>query len=101
MRGGHHQWNSSRQYHDSWICWSPPQLTLCLLWYLLKVMAVDRDKYETEATEKNQNYYAVIEDVKLADMEIVEVQKQIIEVDAKLKSQQNMFVFHCPCSCLR
>ena len=55
-------------------------------------MAEDRDKYETEATEKNQNYYAVIEDVKLADLEIVDVQRQIIEVNAKLKSQQKMCV---------
>lgn len=53
--------------------------------------AVERDKYEAEATHKNQKYYAVIEDVKLADMEVVEVQKQIIDVETKLKSQQNMY----------
>jgi len=58
---------------------------------VIEGMAEERDKYEIEATEKNQNYYAVIEDVKLADMEIVEVQKHIIEVDTKLKSQQNMY----------
>jgi chromosome segregation ATPase len=58
----------------------------------IEAMAEDRDKYEGEATAQNQNYYAVIEDVKLADMEIVDVQRQIIEVDTKLKTQQNMCV---------
>jgi chromosome segregation ATPase len=57
----------------------------------IEAAAEEREKYEVEATQKNQNYYAVIEDVKLADMEIVEVQKQIIEVETKLKSQQNMY----------
>ena len=54
-------------------------------------MSADRDRYDQEAQDAQQRYYAALENVKLAELQIAEVQKQIVDQETKLKSQQNTY----------
>jgi len=58
---------------------------------VIEAMSADRDRYDQEAQDAQQRYYAALENVKLAELQIAEVQKQIVDQETKLKSQQNTY----------
>ena len=51
----------------------------------------EREKYAIEASDAAAKYQAALEEVKLREMNILDLQKQITEADYKLKQQQNMY----------
>eukprot|EP00742_Colponemidia_sp_Colp-10_P001279 GILJ01001378.1.p1 GENE.GILJ01001378.1~~GILJ01001378.1.p1 ORF type:complete len:869 (-),score=252.53 GILJ01001378.1:154-2760(-) len=51
----------------------------------------DREKYGIEASQANAKYYQALEEVKLKDNQLSELQKKIVEAEAKLKQQQNLY----------
>lgn len=55
----------------------------------LAVPALPRYSKEVESTM--ERYYTALEEVKLQDMQIAELQKRILEGETKLKQQQNLY----------
>merc|ERR1719240_2034903 len=51
----------------------------------------ERERYGVEASEQRALYLQALEEVKLREMTMVDLQKKIAEWDAKLKQQQNMY----------
>eukprot|EP00744_Colponema_vietnamica_P002008 GILI01003228.1.p1 GENE.GILI01003228.1~~GILI01003228.1.p1 ORF type:complete len:876 (-),score=300.10 GILI01003228.1:348-2975(-) len=58
---------------------------------LIYSLEKDREKYGIEASQANAKYYQALEELKLKDNGISELQKKIQESDAKLKQQQNLY----------
>lgn len=58
-----------------------------------KIVVVMREKerFENEAEAANQRYYTALEEVKLQDMQIKELQNKINEENSKLKHKQNLY----------
>ena len=55
------------------------------------ILEEDRDKYCTEASKANKNYYQSLEQVKLKNNLIVRLQKKNVEAESRLKMQQNLY----------
>ena len=51
----------------------------------------EREKYAIEASDANAKYHKSLEQVKLCEMGILDLQKQISECEYKLKQQQNLY----------
>eukprot|EP00768_Dysnectes_brevis_P007462 gnl/Dysnectes_brevis/6311_a9692_277.p1 GENE.gnl/Dysnectes_brevis/6311_a9692_277~~gnl/Dysnectes_brevis/6311_a9692_277.p1 ORF type:complete len:889 (+),score=436.04 gnl/Dysnectes_brevis/6311_a9692_277:49-2715(+) len=51
----------------------------------------EREKYGRLATEAQQRYLQALQEVKMRDMAIADLQKKIGETEAKLKQQQNLY----------
>ena len=51
----------------------------------------EREKFGAEASDANAKFGAVLEEVKLREMTIVDLQKNIVEGDMRLKQQQNQY----------
>lgn len=51
----------------------------------------EREKYVSEAAAATTEYQQAMEEVKLREMNIMELQKKIIEGETKLKQQQNLY----------
>lgn len=51
----------------------------------------EREKYGIEASQAHAKYYQTIEEVKIKNNMIAELQKKNAEVEAKLKHQQNLY----------
>ena len=58
-----------------------------LIWQLEK----ERDKYGADSGEATSKYLQALEEVKLREMAIVDLQKTIAEGENKLKQQQNLY----------
>ena len=58
-----------------------------LIWQLEK----EREKYAIEASEAAGKYMQALEEVKLREMAIIDLQKRISEGEGKLKQQQNLY----------
>ena len=58
-----------------------------------KVLSLEkeREKYASEASESATKYTAALEEVKVREVAIVELQKQITEAEGRLKQQQNLY----------
>jgi len=55
------------------------------------VLEKDKEKYGIEASQANAKYFQCLEEVKLKNNLISELQKKNIEADSKLKQQQNLY----------
>lgn len=53
-----------------------------------------REQYVAEANESTRKYLQAMEEVKLREMNIMELQKKIAESDSKLKQQQVTYLLH-------
>lgn len=51
----------------------------------------EREKYAVEASEATAKYLQALEEVKLREMAIIDLQKRIAEGENKLKQQQNLY----------
>ncbi|MEW5300885.1 MAG: hypothetical protein WDW36_003781 [Sanguina aurantia] len=51
----------------------------------------EREKYAIEASEASAKYMQALEEVKLREMSIIDLQKRINEGEGKLKQQQNLY----------
>jgi chromosome segregation ATPase len=51
----------------------------------------EQEKYGIEASQAHAKYYQTIEEVKIKNNQITELQKKNAEVEAKLKHQQNLY----------
>ena len=51
----------------------------------------DKEKHEAEAEEANRKYFTALEQLKLQDIQIRELQKQIVACTSRLKQQQNLY----------
>eukprot|EP01006_Ploeotia_vitrea_P054260 TRINITY_DN67868_c2_g2_i1.p1 TRINITY_DN67868_c2_g2~~TRINITY_DN67868_c2_g2_i1.p1 ORF type:complete len:887 (+),score=163.54 TRINITY_DN67868_c2_g2_i1:147-2807(+) len=58
---------------------------------LIYQLEKDREKYAAQASEATSKYYQALEEVKIRQMTITDLQKQISESEAKLKQQQNLY----------
>ena len=57
----------------------------------IQVCMVEKEKFELEAEAANQLYYTALEEVKLQDMQMKELQSKIDEEQQKLKHKQNLY----------
>lgn len=57
----------------------------------IEILEKERDKYEEEARIANDGYYKILEQVKIEDLQIAQLQKKIVENETKLKQQQNLY----------
>jgi len=57
----------------------------------LFLLEKDGEKYGTEAAEATSKYQQALEEIKVREMSIIQLQKRITEGDAKLKQQQALF----------
>ncbi|CAG9466383.1 unnamed protein product [Pedinophyceae sp. YPF-701] len=51
----------------------------------------ERDKLSAEAAEASSKYVAALEEVKVRDLAVVDLQKKIAEAESRLKQQQNLY----------
>ena len=51
----------------------------------------EREKFGAEASDANAKFASALEEVKLREMTILDLQKKIAEGDAKLKQQQSLY----------
>lgn len=58
---------------------------------LIYQLEKEREKYSVEASEASAKYMGALEEVKLREMAIIDLQKRIAEGEAKLKQQQNLY----------
>uniref|UniRef100_A0A061SN17 Flagellar associated protein n=1 Tax=Tetraselmis sp. GSL018 TaxID=582737 RepID=A0A061SN17_9CHLO len=58
---------------------------------LIYQLEKEREKYGTEASEANSKYTQALEEVKLREMAIIDLQKKISEGENRLKQQQNLY----------
>lgn len=58
---------------------------------LIYQLEKEREKYAIEASEAAAKYMAALEEVKLREMAIIDLQKRIAEGETKLKQQQNLY----------
>mmetsp|Transcript_12291 Transcript_12291/g.30037 ORF Transcript_12291/g.30037 Transcript_12291/m.30037 type:complete len:870 (-) Transcript_12291:348-2957(-) len=58
---------------------------------LIYQLEKEREKYSVEASEAAAKYMQALEEVKLREMAIIDLQKRITEGEAKLKQQQNLY----------
>ena len=54
-------------------------------------LEVEREKFSSEANAMNSKYLEALEEVKLRELAIVDLQKQIADGESKLKQQQNLY----------
>lgn len=57
----------------------------------IKLLLAEKEKYEYDAEVSNQQFYTALEELKLQEMQIKELQKKIMEDQAKLKHKQNLY----------
>merc|ERR1719181_2006888 len=57
----------------------------------LYTLEKEREKFGAEASDANAKFGAALEEVKLREMTILDLQKKISEGDQKLKQQQNLY----------
>ena len=55
------------------------------------VVMAEKERHEKEAEMANQRYYTALEEVKLQDLQIKELQSKISEEQHKLKHKQNLY----------
>jgi hypothetical protein len=58
---------------------------------LIYQLEKEREKYSIEASEAAAKYMQALEEVKLREMAIIDLQKRISEGESKLKQQQNLY----------
>ena len=58
---------------------------------MLYTLEKEREKFGAEASDANAKFAAALEEVKLREMTILDLQKKIAEGDACLKQQQNLY----------
>merc|ERR1719375_2367710 len=58
---------------------------------VLYTLEKEREKYGAEASDANAKFAAALEEVKLREMTILDLQKKIAEGDSKLKQQQGLY----------
>ena len=58
---------------------------------MLYTLEKEREKFGAEASDANAKFAAALEEVKLREMNILDLQKKIAEGDAKLKQQQALY----------
>eukprot|EP00958_Prasinococcus_capsulatus_P017401 scaffold1959_cov403-Prasinococcus_capsulatus_cf.AAC.11 len=58
---------------------------------LISKLEKEREKYVAESCEATNKYLQALEDVKLRDMELVDLQKRILEGEGKLKQQEKLY----------
>jgi len=57
----------------------------------IEQLDAEGEKFEVACTKANQRYYTALEDVKLREEKITDLQKQIVETEASLKKKQSMY----------
>ena len=58
---------------------------------IITLLEKEQEKYGIEASQAHAKYYQTIEEVKIKNNMIAELQKKNAEVEAKLKHQQNLY----------
>ena len=57
----------------------------------IESLVQDRERHEQEAESANHKYFTALEQLKLQEVQISELQRKIIEGGARLKQQQNLY----------
>ncbi len=57
----------------------------------IEQLVKEKEKYEHEAELANQKYYTSLEELKLQDLQIKELQRKVIDDQARLKQKQNLY----------
>jgi hypothetical protein len=57
----------------------------------IEQLEAERDRYEQEAVAAQDAYTRAVEELKMQEGQVLETQKRIIEGEAKLKQQQNLY----------
>ena len=57
----------------------------------IQILMQEKEKFENEAELANQRYYTALEEIKLQDLQIKELQAKISEEQNKLKQKQNLY----------
>eukprot|EP01086_Lenisia_limosa_P012042 TRINITY_DN3928_c0_g1_i1.p1 TRINITY_DN3928_c0_g1~~TRINITY_DN3928_c0_g1_i1.p1 ORF type:complete len:819 (-),score=286.88 TRINITY_DN3928_c0_g1_i1:260-2716(-) len=58
---------------------------------LITQLEKEREKYNGEAADANQKYLHALEEVKVREMQVLDLNKKIAEAETKLKQQQNLY----------
>jgi len=58
---------------------------------MVQQLEKDREKHGAEASDMSAKFMATVEEVKLRETSIVDLQKKIVESDMKLKTQQTLY----------
>merc|ERR1719353_130429 len=58
---------------------------------MLYTLEKEREKFGAEASDANAKFAAALEEVKLREITVLQLQKRIAEGEAKLKQQQNLY----------
>mmetsp|Transcript_33611 Transcript_33611/g.77642 ORF Transcript_33611/g.77642 Transcript_33611/m.77642 type:complete len:874 (+) Transcript_33611:212-2833(+) len=54
-------------------------------------LVIDRERHERDAETTNQKYFTALEELKLQEVQISDLQRKIIEGGSRLKQQQNLY----------
>jgi chromosome segregation ATPase len=57
----------------------------------IEILKVEREKHETETHAINQKYFTCVEELKLQEVQISDLQRKIVEGGSRLKQQQNLY----------
>ncbi|CAM9221671.1 unnamed protein product, partial [Heterosigma akashiwo] len=57
----------------------------------VEALVAQRERYEGEVEVYNQQYYTALEEVKLQELQVAELQKRTVAAAARLKQQQNLY----------
>jgi len=57
----------------------------------IEVLVQDRERHEQEANSASRRYYIALEQLKLQEVQIADLQRKIIDGGARLKQQQNLY----------
>jgi hypothetical protein len=57
----------------------------------IRLLLIEKERYEHEADITNQQYYTAIEELKLQELQLQELQSKIISDQSKLKQKQNLY----------
>lgn len=57
----------------------------------IRLLLIEKERYEHEADITNQQYYTALEELKLQELQLQELQNKIISDQNKLKQKQNLY----------
>lgn len=57
----------------------------------IELLKVEREKHEAETASINQKYFTCVEELKLQEVQISDLQRKIVEGGSRLKQQQNLY----------
>eukprot|EP00753_Platysulcus_tardus_P014725 PLAT4437.6.p1 GENE.PLAT4437.6~~PLAT4437.6.p1 ORF type:complete len:966 (-),score=601.38 PLAT4437.6:117-3014(-) len=58
---------------------------------MIEQLEVDAERYKTESDDASHKYFTALEEVKIQELQIAELQSKIVDSETKLKQQQNLY----------